>query len=600
VFSEKTIEEIRSRVDLVELIGEYVELKKSGTSYKGLCPFHGEKTPSFHVQPLKQIFHCFGCHKGGNCFTFLIGVEGLNFPEAVKKLAARVGVVIEEETKFVSRNPRDIAPSPRDERIYEALEWAAKYFNYLLLEISENEFAREYCKNRGLSLKTLQKFRMGVSPKGWNTLMNIMFKKGFTFDELVEAGLVIPKEGKPNEGYDRFRNRLMFPINHRDGKVVGFGARLLSDEPDQPKYLNSPESTLFSKRKILYGLHENQRNIRLRGEAVVVEGYMDVVGLSEKGVNNAIATMGTALTEEHCAELKGLTQKVVTVFDPDSAGNDAWHRSVHIFMGSRIFARDLSLPNDLDPDEFVQQEGAETFYELCKTAPRQITKYLKEIATQGNLSEEESAKQLNQLIPILAASRNLPDRATLWDDICLVFKVSREALKELAESGIKSRSPQIQPVTQRPKTPTRAPIKNEAKLSTFETEFFKACLRWPERFLETQIQDWESAVKHPEIKRWLKELAKTKSIPEFEKLLESLINSHPSSPLLALATEELFEENKQAEGSKVFAAILNRARRLVDEEQIKSLTVQIKLAQRMGDETEVLKLLEKLKELRTS
>lgn len=597
MFSEATIEEIRSRVDLVELIGEYVELKKSGTSYKGLCPFHGEKTPSFHVQPLKQIFHCFGCHKGGNCFTFLTGVEGINFPEAVKKLAARVGVIIEEETKTSSPIRRETAPTPKEERIYAALEWAAKYFNYLLLEVSENESTREYCKTRGLSEKTIQKFRMGVSPKGWNTLMTVMFKKGFTFSELVEAGLVIPKEGKPNEGYDRFRNRLMFPINNRDGKVVGFGARLLVDEENQPKYLNSPESVLFSKRKILYGLHENQRNIRLRGEAVIVEGYMDVVGLSEKGVNNAIATMGTALTEEHCNELKGMTQKVVTVFDPDSAGKDAWHRSVHIFMSNRIFARDLSLPSNLDPDEFVHQEGAEAFYELCKTAPRQITKYLKEIASQGNLSEEESAKQLNNLVPILIASRNLPDRATLWDDICLVFKISREALKELADSSMKTRTPQPRPAL---KVGTRPAIKNEAKPTTLDAEFFKACIRWPERFLETQVSDWENAIKHSEIKHWLTQLSQTKTIQEFESQLETLINSNPSSPLLALATEQLFDESAQGTGEKLFTAILDRVRRLTDEAAIKSLTVQIKLAQRMGDETEVLRLLEKLKELRTS
>jgi len=598
VFSEKTIEEIRSRVDLVELISEYVELKKSGTSYKGLCPFHGEKTPSFMVNSLKQIFHCFGCHKGGNCFTFITAIEGINFPEAVKKLASRVGVVIEEDNKFTPRVNKDTVPSPKDERIFAALEWAAKYFNYLLLEVGENEFAREYCKNRGLSLKTLQKFRMGVSPKGWNTLMTVMFKKGFSFSELVEAGLVIPKEGKTNEGYDRFRNRLMFPINNRDGKVVGFGARLFEEEENQPKYLNSPESPLFSKRKILYGLYENQRNIRIRNEAVVVEGYMDVVGLSEKGVNNALATMGTALTDEHCAELKGLTQKVVTVFDPDSAGKDAWHRSVHIFMTNRIFARDLSLPDNLDPDEYVQQEGAESFYQLCNSAPRQITKYLKEIAAKGTLSEEESAKQLQSLTPILIASRNLPDRATLWDDICLVFKVSREALKELAESGMKNRSVQApQPLN---RVGVRPPIKNQAKPTAFDVEFFKACIRWPERFLETPISTWESAVKNPEIKMWLVKLSEAKTIEDFDKLLESLTNLNPASALLQLATEQLFEDSPQVSGDKVFSAVLDRARQLTGEAQIKSLTIQIKLAQRIGDEPEVLRLLEKLKELRTS
>lgn len=596
MFSEKTIEEIRSRVDIVELISEYVELKKSGSSYKGLCPFHGEKTPSFMVNSIKQIFHCFGCHKGGNCFSFLTGIEGLNFPEAVKKLASRVGVVIEEDNKFTPKTVKP-TPSPAEDRIYAALEWAAKYFNYCLTEVAEYGFARDYCQQRGLSPKTMQKFRMGVAPKNWNTLMNIMIKKGFSFSELVEAGLVITKEGKPNEGYDRFRNRLMFPIMNRDGKVLGFGARLFADEENQPKYLNSPESTLFSKRKILYGLYENQRNIRLRNEAVIVEGYMDVVGLAEKGVNNAIATMGTALTDEHCAELKGLTQKVITVFDPDSAGKDAWHRSVHIFMNNRIFARDLSLPDNLDPDEFVQQEGAETFYQLCNLAPRQITKYLKEIAAKGSLSEEESAKQLQSLTPILIASRNLPDRATIWDDISLVFKISREALKELADSAMKSRS-SIQVTTAKPSfTPQ---IKNQAKLATFDLEFFKACIRWPERFLETQPSTWQSAIKSSEIKQWLLKLSEAKTIDEFDKLLESLTNLNPSSMLVSAATEQLFEDLPQSSGEKLFTAVLERARRLTAEAEIKSLSVQIKLAQRIGDEPEVLRLLEKLKELRTS
>jgi len=601
VFSERTIEEVRTRIDIVELIGEYVELKKSGTSYKGLCPFHGEKTPSFHVQPLKQIFHCFGCHKGGNCFTFLTGVEGINFPEAVKKLAARVGVVIEEEQSFASHSAKEPQISALEDRSYAALEWAAKYFNYLLLEVTENAAVLDYCKHRGLSLKTIQKFRMGVSPKGWNTLMTAMFKKGFIFSELVAAGLVIPKEGKTDEGYDRFRERLMFPITNREGKVVGFGARLLTEEKEQPKYLNSPESILFSKRKILFGLHENQRNIRLRGEAVIVEGYMDVVGLAEKGVNNAIATMGTALTEEHCAELKGLTQKVVTVFDPDSAGTEAWHRSVHIFMENKIFARDLSLPLSLDPDEFVQKEGAEVFYDLCRTAPRQVTKYLKEIATKGGLSEEERAKQLNSLVPILIASRNLPDRAALWDDICLVFKVSREALKELAQNAMKTRTPISSPPVPTPaKSGTRPIIKNQAKPITLDAEFFKACVRWPERFLETPLSHWENGVKHSEIKQWLLALSPSKTIEDFEKTLESLLNSNPDSQLLSLATEELFKEIKQGDGGKLFNAILDRVRRSVAEVEIKSLSVQIKLAERMGDETEVLRLLEKLKELRTS
>lgn len=390
MFSENTLNSIRERMSIVELVGEYVQLKKSGQGYMGLCPFHNEKTPSFHVHAVKQCFHCFGCHKGGNIFTFLSAIEGLSFPDSVQRLAKRTGVTI-ETTQYRRDAPK---PEPLNERLLSAQEWAAKYFHYLLTEVPEFRPTQDYLKSRGLTEKTIKKFRIGVAPKGWNTLLTLMQNRKFSFPELVQSGLVIQKEGTTH-GYDRFRERLMFPITDAEGNVIGFGARQLKDEPNQPKYINSPESPLFSKRKTLYGLFENQRGIRLKGEAVIVEGYMDVVGLYERGVENAVATMGTALTEEHAFQLKALTRRVVTVFDPDSAGSDAWHRSVHLFMTCGLFAKDLSLPDGKDPDEFIVAEGAEKFYKLCEKSPRQITKLLKEIAEKGPLSEEESAKLLS-------------------------------------------------------------------------------------------------------------------------------------------------------------------------------------------------------------
>lgn len=432
-FEEHTLEEIRTRLNLVDVIGEYVQLKKTGSGYQGLCPFHSEKTPSFHVHAEKQIFHCFGCHKGGNAFTFLMAVEGWNFPETVKKLAERTGVDLPKQREFVPQQ-RPQAVVAEESRLYAANEWAAKYYNYLLTQ-GKDRRGFDYLKGRGLTDKTIEKFKLGLAPTGWNNLITQMTKRGFTFEELTKAGLVVVKEDSPNGGYDRFRERVMFPIHDKDGHVIGFGARLLEDDPKQPKYLNSSESALFSKRGTLYGLFENQRGIRLKNEAIVVEGYMDVVGLSQAGVQNAVATMGTAFTEEHCTLLRGLTRKVVTVFDPDKAGTDAARRSVHVFLEAGIFAKDLELPDELDPDEYVLKHSAEKFYELCERAPRQVTKFLKEIAGQGALSEEQRAHWLERLTPVLVASRRLPDRALLWDNISLVLQLSVESLAAVAEGA---------------------------------------------------------------------------------------------------------------------------------------------------------------------
>jgi DNA primase len=235
LFSEETLTEIRNAVSIVDLVSEYVPLKKAGTSFSGICPFHSEKSPSFYVHPQKQCFHCFGCHKGGNIFTFLSSIEGLPFPEVVRKLADRAGVTLE---KTVSRTPYSKAPVTPP-KIEEALEWAAKYFHYLLTESPDYEFARQYLKKRGLSEASIQKFRLGVSPKGWRTLMDLMLKRNFTQENLVQAGLIIVKEDS-NKAYDRFRERIMFPIRNADGKTIGFGARLLGTDENQSKYYPIP------------------------------------------------------------------------------------------------------------------------------------------------------------------------------------------------------------------------------------------------------------------------------------------------------------------------------------------------------------------------
>ena len=604
LYSEDTLNQIRNAVSIVDLVSEYVPLKKAGTSFSGICPFHSEKSPSFYVHPQKQCFHCFGCHKGGNVFTFLTAIEGLPFPDVVRKLADRAGVPLD---KAPVRGGYSKAPVAHP-KIEEALEWAAKYFNYLLTESPDYEFARDYLKKRGLSEISIQKFRLGVSPKGWRTLMDLMLKRNFTQENLVQAGLIIVKEDS-NKAYDRFRERIMFPIRNAEGKTLGFGARLLGSDENQPKYLNSPESPLFSKRQQVYGLYENQRGIRTRGEMILVEGYMDVVGLSEKGVNNAVATMGTALTEEHCQTIRGYVPRVVTVFDPDAGGKEAWHRSVHLLLSSGLLAKDLTLPDEKDPDEFVQEAGSETFYQMCQAAPRQITKLLKEIASEGKLTEEGTATWLEKLSPILYATRRAPDRTLIWDNISLVLKVSHQALKEMSESyaGRKPAAPLTVPqAPSKPKAPTK--ISSSDKL---DFDFFKACLDSPKIFLNMTSTTWAPLLNNAQVKLWLEKLAAVKSAQGWIDVLSQLIQNETDSTLQGMASENLLSEqqegqkNMQTEGqpkvkkTEILTELTERLKSRSRELSIKALTTQIKLSEKMGDEKEGLRLLGELKTLRS-
>lgn len=602
MFSESTLAEIKSRCDIVDVIGRYVDLKKSGQGYQGLCPFHNEKTPSFHVHPLKQVYRCFGsCQKGGNVFTFLMEHEGLNFPEAVRKLADQVGVRIEEEKTF-TKVPRKV--SQEEEKAQGALEWAAKYFHHLLTKKPEYQFALKYLEKRGLSSKSIERFRLGVSPSGWSTLIQAMMKRGFSWEDLLAAGLVVPKEDSKFKGYDRFRERLMFPITDKNGKVVGFGARALK-EGDEPKYLNSPETAFFNKSRILYGLFENQRDIRLNAEALVVEGYMDVVGLFEAGVTNAVAPMGTALTLEHCRELKSLAQKVVTVFDPDAAGVNAWHRSVSLFLEAGLFAKDVSLDGGLDPDEFVKKHGAKTFYQLCDEAPQQTTKYLKEIAEKGVLGEKDRNKYLQELIPVLVASRRLPDKgALLWDDVSRLLNISFDALKKLVQDSnarVTPSTPAVMPSPQRPRASSAAkPIEK----NLLDWEFLRLSLKYPERFLAFPKEDWFSFLKEPSVQNILDKLSQASDPATFQNRLEGLAASAEDPRLLSLLTGSLFgatppQQPEESDEKELFDEVAKRLSERKQKAQIKGLANQVRLSQRLGNSEEQIKLLEQLRKLKS-
>jgi DNA primase len=348
---DEKIEEVRAAADIVDVISGFVRLKKSGRGFMGLCPFHQEKTPSFHVHPEKDLYKCFGCGKGGNVFTFLMEMERTSFVETVTLLAERYSISLPTARK------EDTQTAERRDALLQVSRTAARFF-YDALQGEKGEFCRTYLKKRAWTDQIQRRFGLGYAPDSWDALLKELKKAGIPDDILEEAGLIIKKES--GKTYDRFRNRLMFPIFSVGGKVVGFGARALNPE-DQPKYLNSPETAIYNKSKILYGLSFAVPYIRERDSVVLVEGYADVIALHQAGFGHVVATSGTALTTAQIQLLMRYTPNVLFLYDADSAGANAMLRSIDIFLDEGIIPGIINLPQGEDPDSFIKSEGAAEF-----------------------------------------------------------------------------------------------------------------------------------------------------------------------------------------------------------------------------------------------
>jgi DNA primase len=348
------IEEVRSVIDIVDVVSDYVTLKKKGTNFFGLCPFHEEKTPSFSVNPERGIYKCFGCGKGGNVFSFLMDVEKLGFIEALRLLADRAGVPLPEPTEAASAVSSELEP------IYHALRLAARYFHTYLEESEDAQPAREYLEGRGFSHDSIKKFGLGFAPDQWDGLLRHAESQSTSTDYLESAGLVI-KRDKGDGFYDRFRGRIIFPLFSQVGQVVGFTGRLLEADAKQAKYVNTPETRVYYKGKILYGLNFSKNEIRRAEEAYLVEGNTDVVSLFQAGVTNVVATSGTALTHAQVSLLGRYTQRVIILFDADDAGVKATLRSIDLMLQAGMRTYVLSLPDGSDPDGFVGEKGRDGF-----------------------------------------------------------------------------------------------------------------------------------------------------------------------------------------------------------------------------------------------
>jgi len=394
---------VKQQADIVRVIGEYVRLKKSGQNFTGLCPFHGEKTPSFAVHPVKQIFHCFGCGKGGDVFTFVMEMEKCQFPEAVRVVAEKCGIAVPR--------PKERTPEERKENQQRAAQIemhkeAQSFFVRQLETTAEGKAARAYLEDRALDKQTIAQFGIGYAPSGGDILLRLL-KQKYAEKLLAESGLV--SRDQSGRLFDRFRRRITFPIANESGKIVAFGCRALGD--DQPKYLNSPETPIYSKSNVLYHLDRAKDAIRRQDFAVLVEGYMDAIAVARAGISNVVASCGTSLADPQIKLLGRFTKRVIVNYDPDAAGQAAAERSISLLLEQDFEVRVLALPpigdKKADPDLFIREKGSEAYIHALKNSPPYVD-YLIGRARQMDLTTAEGKlRALNFLLPYL---QKIPNR----------------------------------------------------------------------------------------------------------------------------------------------------------------------------------------------
>jgi DNA primase len=416
-----TIEAIRDRTDIAEVVGRHVKLLRKGRSLVGLCPFHQEKTPSFNVVESKSIYHCFGCGVGGDVFKFLMQLEGLSFVEAIKELAGPAGIQVEE---------RELTPQERQSlrtraTLYEVCEEGCRWFHNNLMTHPSAQLARDYLDARGMTRATLEQARLGYAPDQWNALLDHLHGKGIDARLAIAAGLA-RLSSRTGNAFDFLRHRVIFPIFDSRDRPIAFGGRVL--EGDGPKYLNTPESDIYEKSRVLYGLSWARQDIQRRSRALVVEGYFDVLSLLQAGFGETVATCGTSLTKEHVQQLRRFTTTVVALFDEDEAGLRAAERSLPMFLDAGVEALQLSLPGAKDPDEYIQSNGAKAFESRLRMAVPLLELVVRRAAERHGTTPGGRQRAVADVVPLL---RKLP--AVLQSDLlirtCDLLGVAEDLLR---------------------------------------------------------------------------------------------------------------------------------------------------------------------------
>ena len=428
---ETVIDQVRLSIDIVDVVGDHVALTRRGKSFVGLCPFHDDSTPSLNVSQEKQIYKCFACGAGGNSFTFLRDIETISFIEAVRQLADRAGIALPDA------KPADPDQQEVFDQLYRANELAVKYFHHLLTQDEKAADAMAYLENRGINRDVIDAFSLGYAPDQWDGFLQVATRRGFSPQILERAGLVLANQ-KGSGFYDRFRNRITFPIHAATGRPVAFGARAL-DPNEQAKYINSPETPVYNKSATLYGLWRDRDAIRDAGVALVVEGYMDLIALTQHGIENAVASSGTALTTDHARLLRRYAPKTILVFDGDTAGATAAMRGIGSLFEVGLEVRVVTLPEDHDPDSYVRAHGPDGFLSLTENAAPAIDFLMEQFAQRDDLSTiDGKTRTAHALAELVGRIKDNALKQFLIKDIAEKIGIDEETLISITQTQRRS------------------------------------------------------------------------------------------------------------------------------------------------------------------
>jgi len=577
---EELVEEVGARTDLVQLVGEYVHLEKRGRHFVGLCPFHQEKTPSFTVTPEKQLFYCFGCGVGGNAFKFIMLKENVSFPEAVRRLATRAGV----------RVPVAVAPDTGEkDRIREAHALAARYYQEILAGHPAAADARRYLAERGIVREMQERFQLGYALPHWDALINYLQKQGYTPDELVAFGLAVRGE---KGVYDRFRGRIIFPIADAQGRVIGFGGRVLDDA--LPKYLNSPDTPLFNKGHVLYGIHLARESIRERGCAVLVEGYADVITAHQYGITNAVASLGTSLTREQGRLLMRYAMDVVIAFDADAAGVAASIRGLDLLQEIGCRVRVVTIPEGKDPDEFLRREGREAWNALVAGAvPLLEYKLGRFLSGRRCSTAAEKVAALRYVLPNLKVMRNAVEREEGIRTVERMLSLSWETIQgELRkfEANTEEKRPNSDKIASERHNIL---VKERRAARRVEAGLLRLMLEDPGLVPRVREELGDTFFKHPGYQRILDTIIRLGNDFPGAATLTNYLEEEEQNLLCALLAEELPPGDRE-QMARDYIAALKRAQH---REQRQKLLADLAAADRAGDGLRVARLLLEIKRL---
>jgi DNA primase len=572
------IEEIKRKLDIVDVISSYTSLTKSGKNYKALCPFHSEKTPSFMVSPTLQIFKCFGCGEGGDVISFYSKIEGVSFGEALKETAKRAGV------KLVSR--KQSPEEKQKEKLYEINRLASDYFHHLLTKHNVGKSASRLLKKRGVSRDSIEEFNLGYAPRSWDSLGRFITKKGYTVTDLLESGLANKKD-KGRGYYDFFRGRVMFPLRSSTGRVIGFSGRALGDE--QPKYINTTETPVFEKRRLLYNLDLAKQEIKKKKSAILVEGELDAIALYDKGIKNVVATKGTALSSEQITTLSRFANSLLLCFDRDAAGLEATKKGIFIAQSAGFEVKAVLLPEDKDPDEAIHEDEA-GFKKLVEKAPPIFDFYLESALSRFDPSAPQGKKKIaGEILPVVKSLANEVEKAGYLSRLAEELDVEEEILwKQLdKEEAIEDEKVFTSAVKKASKS-AQLPKKEAyifAILFSVPVNRIKSTVR---KIALEDVTDPKLTALLEALKGYLKDIKRFRLENFSGKLDQDLRRVFEELVLIPLPTSDIEEE---------FAKALSAVKRGRFIRERKELLVQVRKAEKDGKPAQVKKLQRQIQEL---